>query len=146
VMATDSRFKVGVNLDGKLFGTQPDTRLHQPLLWIQSDDPRTPEYTGGRDRLLAGLRGGGDVVTVRGSAHMSFSDAPSYWTATGRTLLGNTAGTGSVALAAMTRTTADAIAAFSAPALGMAATATMPQVLAQHASLRREPLVAAAGV
>ncbi len=146
VMATDSRFKVGVNLDGKLFGTQPDARLHQPLLWIQSDDPRTPEYTGGRDRLLAGLRGGGDVVTVRGSAHMSFSDAPSYWTATGRTLLGNTAGTGSVALAAMTRTTADAIAAFSAPALGMAATATMPQVLAQHASLRREPLVAAAGV
>ena len=41
-MATDPRFKVGVNLDGKLFGTQPDARLHQPLLWIQSDDATYP--------------------------------------------------------------------------------------------------------
>ena len=146
VMAADPRFKVGVNLDGKLFGTQPDARLHQPLLWIQSDDARTQEYTQGRDRLLAGLRGGGDVVTVRGSVHMSFSDAPSYWTAAGRHLLGNTAGTGSVALADMTRTTADAIAAFAAPALGIASAPTMPQVLAEHASLHAERLVAATGV
>lgn len=145
-MAADSRFKVGVNLDGKLFGTQPDARLRQPLLWMQSDDARTQEYTQGRDRLLAGLRAGGDVVTVRGSAHMSFSDAPSYWTAAGRNLLGNAAGTGSVALPAMTRTTADAIGAFVAAALGIAATPTMPQVLANHASLHAERLVAATGV
>ena len=38
VLAADPRFKVGVNLDGKLFGTQPDARLRQPLLWMQSDD------------------------------------------------------------------------------------------------------------
>jgi predicted dienelactone hydrolase len=146
VMAADPRFKVGVNLDGKLFGTQPDARLHRPLLWIQSDDARTQEYTQGRDRLLAGLRGGGDVVTVAGSVHMSFSDAPSYWTAAGRHLLGNAAGTGSVALADMTRTTADAIGAFAAPALGIASAQTMPHVLAEHASLHAERVVAATGV
>jgi predicted dienelactone hydrolase len=78
VLAADPRFKLGVNLDGKLFGIQPDAHLHQPPLWVQSGDARTQEYTNGRDRLFAGLRGGGDVVTVRGSVHMSFSDAPSY--------------------------------------------------------------------
>src|SRR3954469_21393949 len=77
VLAAVPRFKVGVNLDGKLFGSQPDARLHQPLLWVQSDDARTQEYTQGRDRLLAGVRGGGSLVTVSGSVHMSFSDAPS---------------------------------------------------------------------
>src|SRR3954470_18226392 len=143
VMAADSRFKVGVNLDGKLFGTQPDARLRQPLLWMQSDDARTQEYTQGRDRLFAGLRAGGEIVTVGGSVHMSFSDAPSYWTPAGRHLLGNTAGTGSVALADMTRTNGDAIGAFAAPALGVASAPTMPQVLARRPALRAERLVAA---
>jgi predicted dienelactone hydrolase len=147
LLAADPRFKVGVNLDGKLFGAQPDAHLRQPLLWMQSDDhARTQEYTQGRDRLLAGLRGGGDVITVDGSVHMSFSDAPSYWTAAGRHLLGNTAGTGSVALAEMTKTTADAISAFAGPALGIASAPTMPNVLAAHASLHAERLVAATGV
>jgi predicted dienelactone hydrolase len=146
VLAADPRFKVGVNLDGKLFGTQPDAHLRQPLLWVQSGDARTPEYTQGRDRLFAGLRAGGDVVTVRGSVHMSFSDAPSYWTPAGRHLLGHAAGTGAVALADMTRTTADAIAAFAAPALGISSAPSMPQVLAHDASLRAERRVAAAGV
>jgi predicted dienelactone hydrolase len=147
VMAADARFKAGVNLDGKLFGTQPDAHLRQPLLWMQSDDDaRTQEYTRGRDRLLAGLRGGGDVVTVGGSAHMSFSDAASYWTAAGRHLLGNAAGTGSVALADMTKATADAIEAFAAPALGMATAPTMPHVLAERASLHADHHVAATGV
>ena len=146
LMAADPRLKVGVNLDGKLFGTQPDAHLHQPLLWIQSDGARAREYTDGRDRLFAGLRGGGDVITVRGSAHMSFSDAPSYWTRAGQRLLGSATGTGSVPPADMTRTTADAIAAFAAPALGLSSAPTMAHVLAQHASLHAERLVASAGV
>src|SRR3954447_15947000 len=146
VMAADSRFKVGVNLDGKLFGTEPDARLRQPLLWVQSDDARTQEYTQGHDRLLAGLRGGGDLITVAGSVHMSFSDAPSYWTAAGRHLLGNTAGTGSVALADMSTTTANAIEAFAAPALGMSSAPVMPHVFARNASLHAERLIAATGV
>jgi predicted dienelactone hydrolase len=144
-MAADPRFKVGVNLDGKLFGSQPDAHLRRPLLWVQSDGARTQEYTGGRDRLLAGLRAGGDVVTVRGSVHMSFSDAPSYWTPVGRHLVGNAAGTGSVALGDMTRTTADAIGAFAAPALGISSAPTMAHVLTHHASLRAERVIAAAG-
>jgi predicted dienelactone hydrolase len=147
VMAADPRFKAGVNLDGKLFGTQPDARLHQPLLWMQSDDDaRTQEYTQGRDRLMSGLRAGGGVITVRGSVHMSFSDAPSYWTTAGRHLLGNAAGTGSLELADMTRTTADTIGAFAGPALGVTSAPTMRQVLTERASLHAERLVIPTGV
>ena len=54
VMASDPRFKVGVNLDGKLFGTEPDARLNRPFLWIQSDGrrPRSTR-TGGTGSSLA---------------------------------------------------------------------------------------------
>jgi dienelactone hydrolase len=144
VLAADPRFKVGVNLDGKLFGSQPDAHLRQPLLWMQSDGAQPREYTQGRDRLLAGLRNGGEVLTVRGSVHMSFSDAPSYWTAAGRHLLASTAG--SVSLADATETTADAISVFTARALGITPVQTMTQVLAEHPSLAAERLVAATGV
>ena len=144
VLAADPRFKVGVNLDGKLFGSQPDAHLRQPLLWMQSDEAKPKEYTQGRDRLLAGLRNGGEVLSVRGSVHMSFSDAPSYWTAAGRRLLGSTAG--SVSLTDVTATTADAISAFTARALGIRSVRTMPQILAEHPSLSAERLVAATGV
>jgi hypothetical protein len=143
--AADRRFKVGVNLDGKLFGGQPDERLRQPLLWMQSDEAKQQDYTQGRDRLLAGLRAGGDVLTVRGSVHMSFSDMPSYWTAAGRRLLG-TAAAGSISLADMATTTADAISAFVAPALGAASTPVLPHVLAEHESLHAERLIAAASL
>jgi predicted dienelactone hydrolase len=143
VMAADPRFRVGVNLDGKLFGAQPDAHLRQPLLWIQSGDQRTPEYTDGRDRLFGGLRAGGDVKTIAGSAHMSFSDAPTYWTPVGRKLLGGLAGTGTVSAADMSKTTADAITAFAGPVLGMAAAPTMADVLAQRSSLHVERRVAA---
>ena len=46
----------------------------------------------------------------------------------------------------MTKTTADAITAFAGPALGIPSVATMPQVLAKHASLHTERLIAATGV
>jgi len=144
VLAADPRFKVGVNLDGKLFGGQPDAHLRQPLLWMQSDGAKPREYTHGRDRLLAGLRNGGAVLSIRGSVHMSFSDAPSYWTAAGRRLLAGTAGT--VALADVTATTADAISAFTARALGITPVQTMTRVLAEHPSLGAERLVAATDV
>ena len=42
VMASDPRFKVGVDLDGKLFGTEPKARLNRPFLWIQSGAAQTP--------------------------------------------------------------------------------------------------------
>ena len=145
-MASDPRFKVGVNLDGKLFGDQPDARLKQPLLWIQSGDAKNDEYTGGRDRLLRGLRDGGRLVTVRGGVHMGFSDSPSYWTAAGRSLLGNTpAGAGSISAADMTSMTGDTISAFVGPALGASPDLSIDQALGRHSAIRAERRIAPKG-
>jgi dienelactone hydrolase len=137
-MAADVRFKVGVNLDGKLVGSQPDAHLDRPLLWIESDGPQTDEYTRGRDRLLAGRGDSGSLVTVGGSVHMSFSDDPAYWTATGRSLVGSAAGAGSISVTDMTAMTGDTIAAFVAPALGVAGAPTMNQVLARYRAIRAD--------
>jgi dienelactone hydrolase len=137
-MAADARFKVGVNLDGKLFGSQPDAHLRRPLLWIQSGGPQTAEYTDGRDRLLDGLGAGGFLITVKGSVHMSFSDDPAYWTAAGRSLVGSAAGAGSISLADMTAMTGDTISAFVGPALGVTRGQSLSEVLYQHAAIRSE--------
>src|SRR5947208_14494176 len=88
VMAADPRFKVGVDLDGKLFGAERNARLDRPFLWIQSGTTPTAEYADGRDHFLAGLRDGGALLTVSGSIHTSFTDGPSYLTALGRSLIG----------------------------------------------------------
>ena len=119
VMASDPRFKVGVNLDGKLFGTEPDARLNRPFLWIQSGGTQTTEYTNGRDRFLARQRGDGTLLTIRKSVHLSFTDDPSYLTSLGRSLIGTPIGIGSISLADMTSMTGDAISAFVGPALGV---------------------------
>jgi len=135
VMAGDARFKVGVNLDGKLFGKEPEARLDRPFLWIQSSDAKTAEYVQGRDRFLKGLRDDGSLVTVRGSTHMSFTDSPSYLTSLGRSLAGRTT-VGSISLAAMTAMTGDTIAAFVGPALGVERGSTLDDVLAAHPGVR----------
>src|SRR2546422_5976553 len=119
VMASDPRFKVGVDLDGKLFAAEPDARLNRPFLWIQSDGSQTREYTNGRDRFLAHQDGGATLLLFRKSVHMSFTDAPSYLTPLGRRLIGSVAGVGSLSLADMTSTTGDTISAFVGPALGI---------------------------
>jgi predicted dienelactone hydrolase len=141
VMAADRRFKVGVNLDGKLFGAEPDARLDRPFLWIQSGDAKTAEYTQGRDRLLHGLRDGGSLLTVRGSTHMSFTDSPSYLTALGRRLAGG-ATVGSISVAAMTAMTGDTNAAFVGPALGVKGGRSLNDVLAAHPGIRLERRIA----
>lgn len=135
VMAGDRRFKVGVNLDGKLFGKEPEARLDRPFLWIQSGDAKTAEYTQGRDRFLHGLRDGGSLLTVRGSTHMSFTDSPSYLTSLGRRLAGG-ATVGSISVAAMTAMTGDTIAAFVGPALGVKGARSLNDVLAAHPGIR----------
>jgi dienelactone hydrolase len=119
VIATDPRFKVAVNLDGKLFGAQGAAHLSRPLLWIQSDSPQTTEYTQGRDRLLNRLRDGGALLTILGSVHMGFTDAPAYLTPLGRYVIGPATGIGSISLADMTSMTGDTISAFVGPALGV---------------------------
>ena len=60
VMAGDPRFKVGVNLDGKLFGTEPDARLDRPFLWMQSGEheDRRSTRTGATGSSLASISTG----------------------------------------------------------------------------------------
>lgn len=142
VMAGDPRFKVGVNLDGKLFGAEPDSRLDRPFLWIQSGVAQTAEYAQGRDRFLDGLRDGGALATVRGSIHMSFTDGPSYLTALGRSLTGGAA-VGSISVADMTAATGDMIAAFVGPALGVKDGRSLDDVLAARPGIRLERRIAA---
>jgi hypothetical protein len=141
-MAADPRFKVGVNLDGKLFGAEPAVRLDRPFLWIQSGGSQTAEYTQGRDRFLGGLRDGGALLTIRGSVHIGFTDAPSYLTSLGRSLMGGVAGIGSSSLADMTSMTGDTISAFVGPALGAKGGPTLTQDLARHPGVQLDHRIA----
>lgn len=137
VIATDTRFKVGVNLDGKLFGAERTAQLKRPFLWMQSGDAPSAEYVQGRDSFLRGLRGGGVLLTVEGSVHMSFTDTPAYTTSLGRSLLGGMA-YGALSVPDMTLMTGDAIAAFVGPALGVRTGATLDHVLARHSAIRSD--------
>lgn len=137
VMAADPRFRVGVNLDGKLFGDEPDARLDRPFLWVQSDVTQTSEYTDGRDRFLSRQGGLGTLLTIRESMHLGFTDDPSYLTPLGRSLLGTAGGMGSISLADMTSMTGDAISAFVAPALGLKTGRSLDAVVAGHPRLSR---------
>jgi predicted dienelactone hydrolase len=130
-LAADPRFKVGVDLDGKLFGAERTARLQQPFLWIQSDGSQTAEYRQGLDSFIAGLHGGGDVLTVRHSVHMSFTDSPAYMTAPGRKFLGG--GTPSAAL--MTSAVSDAVTAFVGPVLGVRGGQDLDAALNRHPAL-----------
>ena len=141
VMAADPRFKVGVDLDGKLFGAERDARLDRPFLWIQSGTTPSAEYADGRDRFLAGLRDGGALLTVGGSIHTSFTDGPSYLTELGRSLIGG-ATVGSISVEDMTTMTGDTIAAFAGPALGVKNGSSLDQVLARHPAIRSERRIA----
>jgi hypothetical protein len=140
-MAGDPRFKVGVNLDGKLFGAEPDARLDRPFLWIQSGAAPTAEYTHGRDRLFNGLRDGGALVTIRGSIHMSFTDGPSYLTALGRRLVGGES-VGSISTVDMTAMTGDMISAFVGPSLGVTNGSNFDQVIARNSAIRSDRRIA----
>jgi hypothetical protein len=140
-LAADSRFKVGVDLDGKLFGAERTARLAQPFLWIQSGGPQTAEYVEGRDSFFRGLQGAGALLTVKGAVHMSFTDAPSYVTSLGRGLLGSAFG--SVSAADMTVMTGDAISTFVGPALGGRSGHSLDQVLLSRPALRSNLHIAA---
>jgi dienelactone hydrolase len=135
-MASDPRFKVGVNLDGKLFGTEPDADLNRPFLWIGSDVTQTGEYTQGRDRFLSRQGDRAAFLTIGESQHLSFTDDPSYLTSLGRGLVGATLGMGSVSLGGMTSMTGNAIAAFVGPALGIESGPTLGAVLVGYPGIR----------
>jgi dienelactone hydrolase len=139
VVAEDSRFLVGVNLDGTLPAVLAGGwHLGAPFLWLQSDGQQQASYLQGRDRLLAGVPGS-EVLVVGGTSHTSFTDLSTYWSPLGRGLMGDD---GSQALVAAT--TGDLIAAFvGAPLAGPGD--PMAQVLARHPTVRREQGNAAGG-
>jgi hypothetical protein len=133
-MATDARVKVGVNLDGKLFGAERTTPLKGSFLWIESGDAKTAEYRQGQDCFFAAIRGGGEVLNVNKSVHMSFTDTPAYTTYLGRSLFGSLA-SGSQSVGTMTAITGDTIAAFVGPTLGVKNGSSLKQVIAAHPTL-----------
>ena len=137
VLATDDRFRAGVDLDGRLFGTVP--ALHRPFLWVQSGGSVADTREHGpmhrtRDQLLDRLTGGGALVTVRDTLHMSFSDSPSYLTPLGRHLVGNlaAAGIGSTSAADMASTTADLVTSVMGPALNGPDRGNLTRVATRH--------------
>ena len=130
VIANDSRFQVGVNIDGTLHDALATARLDRPFLWLQSDGAPEEHYVQVRDALLGGLRAGGDLVVVGGSSHGSFTDLSTYWSPAGRLLLGE----GDAQAGAVTSIAGDIIDGFVAPRLGGSNDASFEQALARHPS------------
>jgi dienelactone hydrolase len=140
VISTDARFQVGVNIDGTLPDTLARASLDRPFLWLQSDGKHQDRYLQVRDELMGGLRQGGDVIVVGGSAHQSFTDADAYLSATGRGMLGD--GARPDAASDITWQTNEVIAAFVGPYLDAPTGPSLDQVLARHPSLRGDRHVA----
>jgi hypothetical protein len=134
-LSEDARFRVGVNLNGSLWGSQPSEHLTRPLLWVESGERPGPEEKKGREELLSGLKAGGTLVAIKHSLHMSFSDEPSYMTAVGRAIWGNRAGMGRRSLETMNTLTADLVSAFAGPALGVAGGPSVSDVISGHGAL-----------
>jgi hypothetical protein len=116
------------------------TRLNRPFLWLQSVGPQPASYVQVRDRLMGGLRQGGDVLTVGGSIHQSFTDDQSRFSAAGRGLLGD--GAGPNAVDDITSMTHDVIAAFVGPYLDGPTSPAFGQAVADHPSIWPEQHVA----
>jgi predicted dienelactone hydrolase len=77
-VAEDPRFAAAVDLDGGL-GDPPTTPFDRPVLAVTSpeyyDTADNPEYAPGLDHVLD-LAGPGYRVTVPGTTHLDFTDAP----------------------------------------------------------------------
>jgi hypothetical protein len=140
VISTDARFQVGVNIDAIIPATRASASLDRPFLWLQSDSKPQDQCVQVRDELMGGLRQGGDVIVVGGSVHRSFTDTQSYFSATGRGMLGD--GARPEAVDDITWQTGDVIAAFVGPYLGGPAEPSLDQVLVRHPSVREERHVA----
>ncbi len=93
VLRSDSRFKVGVNLDGYSFTVADGTPITQPFLTMTGNIPSTQDAAArdpklrvgwGLDmldleRMEASMRSGdGYLVILKGAMHPNFSDQPLY--------------------------------------------------------------------
>src|SRR5918911_3079620 len=140
-VAEDARFLVGVNLDGILpAALAGGWHLGAPFLWLQSDGQQQASYLQVRDELMGGLQRGGDVLVVGGSVHQSFTDTQSYFSATGRRMLGD--GAHPEAVDDITWETSEVIAAFVGQYLGVPAEQTLDEVLARRPSITQEQHIA----
>ena len=128
-------------VDGRV-GREAADYPHPPFLWLQSDGAPEARYVQVRDRLLGGLRGGGELLVVGGSSHGSFTDSDSYLSPSGRLLLGEG---GSGATDAVPTLTGDVIAGFVGPIPGGPGDQDLDHALARHPSIRRERHIASAG-
>ena len=141
VVAEDPRFLVGVNLDGTLPAALVGSwRLGAPFLWVQGDGQQQASYLQVRDELMGGLQQGGDIFVVGGSVHQSFTDTQSYFSATGRRMLGD--GARPEAVDDITWETSELIAAFVGQCLGVPGGQTLDEVLAQRPSIKQEQQIA----
>jgi dienelactone hydrolase len=140
-LSEDPRFRVGINLNGSLWGSQPSERLARPLLWVESGERPGPEEKKGRETLLSGLQAGGTLVAIKHSLHMSFSDEPSYMTSIGRFVWGNQGGMGRRSLETMNTLSADLVTAFAGPELGVTGGRTVTQVIEGHGALELQKQV-----
>lgn len=137
-LSEDPRFRVGINLNGSLWGSQPSEHLTRPLLWVESGERPGPDEKKGREELLSGLKAGGTLVAIKHSLHMSFSDEPSYMTSIGRSIWGNRAGLGRRSLDTMNTLTADLVVAFAGPELGVSGGPSVSEVISGHGALKAE--------
>lgn len=134
-LSEDPRFRVGINLNGSLWGGQPSEHIARPLLWVESGERPGPEERKRREELLSGMKAEATLLAIKHSLHMSFSDEPSYMTSIGRTIWGNRAGFGRRSLETMNTLTADLVSAFAGPELGVSGGPTVSQVIAAHGAL-----------
>jgi dienelactone hydrolase len=141
VVAEDPRFLVGVNLDGTLpAALVGGWHLGAPFLWLQGDGQQQSSYVQVRDELMGGLQHGGDILVVGGSVHQSFTDTQSYFSATGRGMLGD--GARPEAVDDITWETSEVIAAFAGQYLGLPSEQTLGEVLSRRPSIKQEQHIA----
>jgi hypothetical protein len=117
-------------------------RLDRPFLWLQGGESQQSGYLAGRDGLMSGLRQGGEVLVISGSTQASFTDDQSYYTATGRSILGD--GARPETVDDITWETGEVISAFVGPHVGAPTEASLSQVLAGRPSIKEERHVASA--
>jgi len=133
-IAKDPRFLGGLNIDGSLFRDEiPE--LDRPFLWLQSGGQGGS--ASDRDALLDGLRAGGELVTIEGSVHMSFSDYSAYFTPLGRQIVGRIPmiGFGSMSTETIVPVTADVVTAFFGPILNGPSSGDLAHVAQRYPSV-----------
>lgn len=135
--AQDPRFTAVINVDGGLDADQGP--LQQPVLALTHEvrDQADADYVARLSSMLAGGTGGGYLLTVPGSAHLTFTDAPLYLPPVPAVI-------GSLGRAESVRTTAATCAAFLDATLG-GRSLDLPATLSRFGDLQVHPATAAPG-